>query len=399
MTRPRLLLLALNNWVGPARLPGALRDAGFEVGLLSEPGNVAAQSRHVDRHFPVSVARIRHGRLRPVWRAIEAFAPDFIVPVDDGAVRLAQHLADAKASPALRRSLGDAAWFAQRGSRARMQVFAAGAGLTCPANAVPHDLQDALAFGALHGWPIFLKRDHGSGGLGVRLCPDAAATQAAFTELNPAGHRPWSPRGLWRRGRTLARLALFGPDPLVWPEDAGISVEAGVSGQPAFHTAVALNGRYLAGISAEVEAFHPHPTGPSTRVRLHHDSEMEMAARRLIGALGYSGFCGLDFIRRADGTLVFLEFNQRPTPVAHLGAMIDADLCAALFSALAGQECPNMASALQARVALFPQDWVRDPRASDREGLTADFPSDDPALLAALSARIDPAVRPSLRAQ
>jgi len=270
-----------------------------------------------------------------------------------------------------------------------MLTLAAQAGLACPDHARVRSLADARAFAERRGWPVFLKRDHTYSGQGVRLCADAADMADAYAALAGADRSIWSPRGAWRRGRRLARTVLLGPDPLAAPNGpAEISVEAGVPDQPAFHTAVALNGRWLAGVSAEVEAFHPMPTGPSTRVRLHHDAEMEIAARRMVGELGYSGFCGLDFIRRADGTLVFLEFNQRPTPVTHLGALIAADLCAALFAGLAGRPVPRPIPTRQARVALFPQDWLRDRYARDRGDLHADIPRNDKPLLAALNARL-----------
>ncbi|HEX7508929.1 MAG TPA: hypothetical protein VF550_19305, partial [Polyangia bacterium] len=90
MTRPRVLLLLLDNWHGVARLPAALRDAGFEVGLLSDSSFIAAKSQYVDRHFPISMRALRRGRMKPVWDAIDGFAPDFVIPADEYAVRFVQ---------------------------------------------------------------------------------------------------------------------------------------------------------------------------------------------------------------------------------------------------------------------------------------------------------------------
>jgi acetyl/propionyl-CoA carboxylase alpha subunit len=53
---------------------------------------------------------------------------------------------------------------------------------------------------------------------------------------------------------------------------------------------------------------------PAPPVRLQRDPVMEKQAAALIARLGYNGSCGLDFIRRPDNSLVFLEFNARPTP-------------------------------------------------------------------------------------
>src|SRR5262249_11527715 len=100
---------------------------------------------------------------------------------------------------------------------------------------------------------------------------------------------------------------------------------------------------------------------------------------------GFTGFCGLDFIRRPDGTLVFLEFSARMMPVIHLGKLIGADLCGTLFAELNGGSVRPTALQGQARVALFPQDWRPDPLCARRD-VHCDIPRDDPSLVAGLSA-------------
>ena len=63
-------------------------------------------------------------------------------------------------------------------------------------------------------------------------------------------------------------------------------------------------------------------------------------------------------------------------------ALISADLGAALSAALRGQPVPPANHASEVRVALFPQDWIRDPQACDRDKFYLDVPQDDPQLLA-----------------
>jgi biotin carboxylase len=260
-----------------------------------------------------------------------------------------------------------------------MMAIAAEAGLACPDHAAVRSLDEATRFAGKVGWPVYLKRDNTAGGTGVRRCADRAALATQFAQLTNTDMSVWSAEGSLRRGRQWLRSFGLAGDP-------GITIQAAVPGEPAFHTAVALDGIWLAGISADVEEFHPRPTGPSTRVRLHADPAMDDLARRLIAALGYNGFCGLDFIRRPDGGLIFLEFNARPTPVAHLGALAGADLAAALHAALAGEPVAAPLPMPPKRIALFPQDWLRDPHSPDRAPYHLDIPSDDPAVLAALSA-------------
>jgi hypothetical protein len=46
----------------------------------------------------------------------------------------------------------------------------------------------------------------------------------------------------------------------------------------------------------------------------------------------------------------------------------------------------------EARVVLFPQDWIRDPRSNDRHQFLLDIPGDDPPLLEGLNNRLPPSV-------
>jgi len=404
MSRLRVLLIGFEDWYSTARLPEMLHKSDFDIAVLSEPANFAAQSRHVAHRFGLDVPGLRRGRLESVLSAIDAFAPDLLVPGDERALRLLHFLALSPAAasrPALRpllaRSVGREG-LQPIGERSRVLDLAGRLGIACPEHAPAPRLGDVLAFGDRHGWPLYLKRDHTYGGQGVRLCADAAAARAAHAEFS-VGDRLWSARGVWRRGRRFVESRICGADPLALPIGTrNISVEAAVPGRPAFYAAVALEGRLLAGFAAEVEAFHPPPAGPSTRVRLSADAAMDRAAAALVEALGHSGFFGLDFIRRADGKLDFLEFNGRPTTVCHLGGLVSADLGAALSAAMKGQfasfpgPLPASGKAAAARVALFPQDWIREPHADDRNEFALDIPRDDPALLTALNRRLPASV-------
>ena len=383
MIFPSVLLIAIDNWYGGPRLPTALSQAGLQVGLLCTADNNAAKSRGVQRCFPVLSNdnwQIIDDALR---RVLDDFRPDFIVPTDERAVQLVRRLGksvEGRGSFALRKSLRRS--LPTRVSilgRTRMHCVAEQAGIPCPTYASARSPGHAVEFVRRHGWPVYLKRDNTAGGSGVSLCDNETALVEAFARLTNTNNPLSSPAQALRGLRQFFRSLGIG-------SDAGMSVEAAVTGQPAFHTAVALDGQWLAGISAEVEAFYPPPNGPSTRVRLHRDPVMEKYASALIARLGYNGFCGLDFIRRPDQSIVFLEFNARPTPVAHLGGLIGCDLAAALFAALTDDRTFVLPDDPPARrVALFPQDWLRDPRA-DRTELYCDIPYDDDALVAALSA-------------
>jgi len=239
MTRPRVLLLLLDNWYGVARLPAALADAGFEVGLLSESSFIAAKSQYVDRHFPISMRALRRGRMKAVWDAIDGFAPDFIIPADEYAVRFVQfaltHAQTVGVPAAIRglldRSVGTRDNANAIGRRARMLDLATSLGFDCPAHAVVDDLSEARAFADIHGWPVYLKRDHSSGGYWVRQCADAAALADAYRYLTGQDRRSWSLNTLYRLPRELARSLVFRANPMALPRgETGISVEASIPG-------------------------------------------------------------------------------------------------------------------------------------------------------------------------
>ena len=91
--RPRILLTAITDWFGAARLPQALRQAGFEVGLVADPEGLLAQSAHIDYRYQIKAEQIRLGRIGPMLKAIEDFNPRLVVPCDEAAVNLLENLA------------------------------------------------------------------------------------------------------------------------------------------------------------------------------------------------------------------------------------------------------------------------------------------------------------------
>jgi hypothetical protein len=60
------------------------------------------------------------------------------------------------------------------------------------------------------------------------------------------------------------------------------------------------------------------------------------------------------------------------------------DLCAALAAALRGEPLPAQAATGEAEIALFPQEWLRDPASLSAATRFLDVPWEDPALLRAM---------------
>jgi hypothetical protein len=114
-------------------------------------------------------------------------------------------------------------------------------------------------------------------------------------------------------------------------------------------------------------------------LRFARDATMASACERIVAALGYSGFGSIDFQMTDDGRALLLEFNPRPTPICHLGARLRVDLAAAYAD---GRERDGAQLAAQ-RIALFPQELLRDPGRTGLDGCWHDVPVDEPELLAA----------------
>jgi len=405
---PTILLLALADRTTPARLPHALRDIGFDVGLLAEPGCVLAQSSYIDYRFPLSVARVRMGFLAPIVRVIREFTPRLVIPCDDLAVQLAQHLSIAHQGararggqlpvpvpPSVRetllRSLGDPRSYPTRNSRLRARAAAASLGIRVPEGAPVAHFQAAESFAQEHGYPVVLKRELHSPGPNVRVCGSPEELRAAYAELastqdyahgllNRARYVAWSLMSGFRLAGDLCAMRQDGPL---------LMIEVFVPGQPATYAFSAFSGRLLAGIAAVAEQTYPESSGHPSLARITPDRVMAEAARRMVGRFGFTGFGGVDFIRDpSTHKLWFSKFDPRPTPFTHLGHLAGGDLGTPLMAAVSGTTPVPQRPAKETTVALFPQDWMRDPDATDRGAEHLDVPEDDPRLLAALRARI-----------
>src|SRR4051794_5284409 len=86
----RALIVGLApGWLGIARLPGALKQAGFEVAAFARAGSYLLQTRHLDRRWSLAEAPPNLVRfLAPLAEAVAAWQPRVIIPGDDLAVQV-----------------------------------------------------------------------------------------------------------------------------------------------------------------------------------------------------------------------------------------------------------------------------------------------------------------------
>ncbi len=264
-------------------------------------------------------------------------------------------------------SLGNPEFFEQMTRKSALQE--ACSGILTPSERKVQRPEDVDEFARLCGYPVVLKRDFAAGGEGVAISNGPGDTRAHFARLNAL--------------RSDIRVDYISPgSPLDLDENPAFVAQRFVRGNPVNYSLVALRGNILAGFGAFVLQ-ESAANSISSVIRLTGHEAMAEVARTLIGRLGYTGFAGLDFIiEEGTGDLYFLELNPRPTPQSHLGAAIGMNLCTALYVGL-NDGVPErvMPSQSALDVALFPQEWWRDPESRWFKSPYHDFPWDDPELI------------------
>ena len=379
-----VLLLATQPWPTGARLGLALEAVGFRVSVWSPYGHPLLKTDAADQHYPYGA--IGKDSLE---RAIIEANPDLIIPCDDPATTRLQQLArralgDARLHRVLsliERSLGPAADLSKLTARAYVLEVAAEGGVAVPANARLSSSADLDAWLHQYGFPAYLKADGTFGGIGVRLVHTYQQAEAALRDLNAP------PRAM----RALKRLAISHDPTLMGPlirrQRSAVSVQRSISGIDVNSAVFCWQGKVLANISMQVIATcYEH--GPSTVVRRIQNAAMDHAADVLASRLKLSGFYGLDFIldgQSEDGqsrTPWLIEMNSRATQIAHLALGPGHDLAAAAFAAIGDLPVrPRPLLTTEETIALFPQEWERDPSSPLIRKAYHDVPWDSPALV------------------
>lgn len=374
----KVLIVATMPWPSAARLAGAFAGIGWTADALAPAGASVHRSR-----FARTVRR--HSAFAPLAalaRAIAECAPDLVVPCDDRAVRqlIALHDActdhgDDAVAALIARSLGKPEHYGALMSRAQLMAAAAAAGIAVPATRSIASLDDLDTALAAVGLPAVLKADGSWAGDGVAVVHTREEAYDAFRRMA----RPLPPlrallRSFKRRDAHHVVEALAAPAPV-------LSVQQFVSGALATTSFAAWQGEVAAAIHLDV-AVSCGRTGPASVVRCVDDPVMAEAARTLARMAGLSGFHGLDFIRDGAGKVHLLEINPRATQTAALALGEGKDLVAGLAARAAAAAVPARRAIGDAGyIALFPQEWTRDPASPHLANAYHDVPWDDPAVL------------------
>ncbi len=381
--KPTVLVATTSRWPPTARLAVALANAGFSVEAVCPPRHPlmsikAAPRPHVYRGL---------APLMSFHDAIKATKPDLIVPGDDLAT---QHLHElyrreldkgaegASICALIERSLGSPNSFPVVYARTPFMELAEEEGVRVPRTEALATKTDLSKCAARIGFPMVLKANGTSGGDGVRIVHTLHEAEAAFRVLQaPPLMARAAKRALADHDRTL-----------LWPSllrrRSAVNAQTYIAGREATTLVACWKGEVLAGLHFEV-LNKQHWAGPATVLRLIEGVEMAAAAEKIARRLGLSGLHGFDFMLEArTGDAYLLEVNPRSTQVGHLTLGPGRDLPAALYAAVFDktvQEAPKVTD--KDIIALFPQEWTRDPASPVLETAYHDVPWEEPELIRA----------------
>jgi len=379
--KPTVLLATTSRWYPTARLAMALASAGCTVEAVCPRLHPLGKTRAV-RHSHVYRGL---APLTSLARAIAVTQPDFIVSGDDLATQhlhrlYAQEQLDGKADSPIRavieRSLGGPDSFSVVSARAAFLNLAHEQGVRVPATQVIRDTDDLRKWVARVGFPAVLKANGTSGGDGVRIVHTLAEAERAFRELQ-------APPLL---ARAVKRALVDQDKTLVWPalrrRRAVVNGQAFVAGHEATSAVLCWEGSVLASLHFEV-VNKASSAGHATVVRLIENAEMSAAAEKMARRLSLSGLFGLDFMLESDtGNAYLIEVNPRATQVGHLRLGPGRDIPAALQAVLSGEPVqPAPKATEEDTIALFPQEWIRDPESPFLRSAYHDIPWEEPELV------------------
>lgn len=382
----KVLLATTVRWPSAGRLAGAFAAAGCQVDALLPSEHPAARSRYFGRTYLYKPL----ADIASLLAAAEQSHPDVVLALDDRATalllrthaRAPQHIA-----ALIGRSLGKAENYAQLMSRSGFIEVARAADIRTPSTraiANETDLENALRE---IGLPAVLKADGTWGGDGVAIVhtPDEAV-QAWRRFSDPPSLLRSVVRAIRRSDVHFLRAALEAARPAV-------SLQQFIPGRLATTSFACWQGKLLAANHFEVVASQ-QANGPASVLRRFDDSELHEAASRLAARFELSGLHGLDYVRDEQSRAHLIEINPRSPQTSYLSFGAGHDLVSALAAHLDGAPRAPRNRVTGDVVALFPQEWMRDPASPYLTTAFHDVPWDDPALIRAWME--SPAAKPAL---
>jgi Carbamoyl-phosphate synthase L chain, ATP binding domain len=381
--KPTVLIATTTRWIPTARLAVALANAGFVIDAVCPSKHPLANADAIRQFYS-------YRGLDPLTSfadAISAAKPDLIVPGDD---RATQHLhllydqerrkgdAGKPICALIERSLGASENFPILYARTKFIQLAQEQGIRVPKTEIIRDHDDLKKWIAQTDLPMVLKADGTSGGDGVRIVRTFDDAKRALRSLQ-------APPLI---ARAVKRALVDQDRTLVWPSllrrRSVVNAQAFVAGREATTSVACWKGEVLASLHFEV-INKTVSSGPASVLRLIDNAEMSAAAEKMARRLNLSGLHGFDFMLETQtGNAYLIEINPRLTQASHLTLGCGRDIPAALFSAISGQPISPFAKVTEENtIALFPQEWIRDPASPFLQSAYHDVPWDKPELIRA----------------
>lgn len=355
----RVAIVCLSDrWSGPSRTAHALTRAGAEVCIVAPPGSFAAKTKFkfADLLLP---ARDIKKNLPEIFRLLaDEFQSHSVLAGDDPTfAAFAEFLSSDKlkttstaAQGMLARSMPDAQTAALLATDSEF-ILAQCDSPACPA---PRTIRapspdEALQFAREIGFPVVVKRDGFASGLGVSVCPDAETLRAA-----------------------IARAA-----------DKRFVLQEFIKGAVYGATVSGVKGRAMAAIAFEKHRLAT-TNGATSVARFDPRPDIIAHARGLFERYGLNGYAGFDYMIDQSDRARIIEINPRIMPTGHFDECFGVDLTGAFLAGVAGAPAPVFHEPLNRFVALFPNEWMRDPDSNFLRTAIHDVPWHDPAVLAAM---------------
>ncbi len=381
--KPTILVFATTRWFPTARLGMALANAGCTV-------DAVCPSRHPLRKTHALRQMHKYSYFSPLsslQHAVVSARPDLIVPGDDLATHRLHELywqdeqhngRQSTLCALIERSLGSPESFPIVYERTSFMRLAEEAGVRVPTTAALADFNELRQWAVQFKFPFVLKADGSSGGEGVRVVRTIEEAKKAFRKLHaPPLLARAAKRTLFDGDATLLLPSLLRRRPAV-------STQTFVEGREANSTVACWNGIVLAGLHFEV-VNKMHSTGHATVIKIIDHPEMTGAVETMVARLKLSGLHGFDFILEENTRHAYLiEVNPRSTQVSHLTLGPGRDLAAALVAALT-RSAVRAESQMRENntIALFPQEWTRDPASPFLRSAYHDVPWEEPEFVRA----------------
>jgi len=379
----RVLLAHSMLWPNIARLAMGFRKAGFSVDAIAPAAHPIHLINSRGRNFTYQPK----SAYRALRDAIYASRPDIIVPCDDRVVSHLHRLYE-EASVAgddrpdkhwlaalVAKSLGSARSFPIVRSRSLLSILGELPDVHVPNTAPIDSLALLRDWVQRNGLPAVLKLDGSSGGRDVILIRKPTDIVPGFIHIR------------LRRSalRHLKSLLDGDPEPFFTARQFAperVSAQSYIYGKIANCAIACWGGDVLASVAVEViqsrGAF-----GLATVVRRVPGEAMLATARSVARHLQLSGLFGFDFvIDHVTNRPQLIEINPRATQINHLPGHDGSNMFSALFAALCNQPVISSTERMKAEdVALFPQEWQRDPSSAWLSKAYHDVPRDLPELL------------------